>query len=97
MIVESYYVSHKKLIEIVEFEISEIESELLPYSELIKKCKNREPELIEKTTIASILHSFYTGIENIIVTIVKYYDNTIVSGKNWHKKVIIIFYELVEK
>ena len=77
---------HKKLVEKIEFEISEIEKELESYKVLIDLCKKKEPDLIEKTAVAGVLHSFYTGIENILVAIAKYFDNSIPMDKNWHNK-----------
>ena len=79
---------HDKLIKKITFEISEIDNELSSYDSLINLCKVKEPDLIEKTAIASILHSFYTGIEKIFVAIAKEIDQNIPSDKNWHNKLL---------
>lgn len=55
---------------------------------MINLCKVKEPDLIEKTAVASVLHSFYTGIENILVAIAKNFDKSIPSDKNWHNKLL---------
>ena len=79
---------HEKLIKKIEFEILEIEKEIESYKVLIDLCKVKEPDLIEKTAIASVLHSFYTGIENILVAIAKDFDKNVPSDKNWHNKLL---------
>ncbi|MBN2444940.1 MAG: hypothetical protein JXJ04_26535 [Spirochaetales bacterium] len=68
---------HEKVFDKLEFEVSEIEKMLSSYDSLLELCKTNEPNLIEKTAAASVLHSFYTGVENIIIAIIS--DDTLTS------------------
>jgi hypothetical protein len=39
---------------------------------LLDLCKLKEPDIIEMTAAAQVLHSFYNGVESIIVLFFKY-------------------------
>ena len=59
----------------IEHEISRIDKLLSDVDPLLKLCKVREkPEIIEITAAAQVLHSFYNGIESIIVLYLKNMD-----------------------
>ena len=73
----------------INFEISQIENLLLQYTDVLTSCREKEkPDLTEITTSASVLHSFYNGLENIFHTIAKQIDNSIPEGANWHKDLL---------
>lgn len=69
----------------LNFEISEIDKLLSSYELLINKCINEQPDLIEITAMATVLHSFYNGIEKIFLTIAKEIDNNVPIESKWHK------------
>ena len=73
----------------INFEISQIDNLLLKYADVLTSCREKEkPDLTEITTSASVLHSFYNGLENIFHTIAKQIDNSIPEGANWHKDLL---------
>ncbi len=51
----------------IKFEICEIDREFESYSLLFNLIKLRTPDLVEMTAIASVLHSFYNGVESIFL------------------------------
>ena len=53
----------EKIIEKIQNEIQQIDSLFIEYKPLLELSRNQEPELIGITALASVLHSFYTGIE----------------------------------
>jgi hypothetical protein len=55
----------------IEYEISRIEKLLNDAKPLLDLCKIREPDFIEITAAAQILHSFYNGIESIVILFLK--------------------------
>jgi hypothetical protein len=67
------------------YEISRIDKLLNDSSPLINLCKIREPDYIEITAMAQILHSFYNGIESIIVLILKNINEKLPNDYKWHK------------
>lgn len=81
--------SDKKLIKKIKFELNQIENLLSKYKDLINKCEDEKPDLIELTALASVLHSFYSGVENIFSLIAKNIDNNSPEGENWHKELLI--------
>lgn len=79
----------KQIIEKIQFEIDEIDRLLESYAFLINQCINQAPDLLELTAIATILHSFYNGIEKIFVLIAKEIDENLPKEYDWHKKILI--------
>jgi hypothetical protein len=83
-------VSLNKVKETIEFELEEIESLFQLYKkELFDLDLEQTPDLLELTAFASVLHSFYNGIENILLTIAKNIDKKIPSDSNWHKSLLL--------
>ena len=70
------------------FEISQIDKLLNESSPLIDLCKLKEPDFIEISACAMILHSFYNGIENILVLIFKHYDGKLPQSNRWHMELL---------
>ena len=89
--------SNKKVIKKIEFELNQIDNLLSEYRDLINKCEDEKPDLIELTALASVLHSFYNGVENVFLLIAKNIDNDSPEGANWHKKLLIQMQEENDK
>ena len=78
----------KQVIEKIEFELSEIEKLFEIYDSLIEHCKHGHFDLIEGTAMATVLHSFYNGIEKIFLIIAKKIDKNIPKSFKWHKELV---------
>jgi hypothetical protein len=48
----------------------------------------REPDSFECHAVGSILHSFYQGMENISLLIIKRVDNDKMEGGTWHRDLL---------
>lgn len=72
----------------IVFEISEIDREFESYRMLFDLVKLRAPDLVEMTALASVLHSFYNGLESVFVLISKKIDGHIPSGQKWHVEIL---------
>jgi hypothetical protein len=68
----------------IEFEISQIEKLLDSSKPVFDLCKLKTPDFIEMSAIALILHSFYNGIENILVLTYKNTKTGLPVGTKWH-------------
>lgn len=79
--------SDRYLLEI-NFELKQLEKLLLSYEGLITKSALTPPDVIEIAALSTVLHSFYCGIENILVIIAKNIDNSMPHGEQWHKKLL---------
>jgi hypothetical protein len=71
------------------FEINEIDTELASYKPLFDIIRQKTPDLIEMTALASVLHSFYNGLENIFILVAKKVDRSTPSGPKWHNELLI--------
>lgn len=78
----------EKTISRIKFEIEQIDRLLESYEDLLAKTHRTTPDLIEITAIASVLHSFYNGLENIFLTIAKGIDQESPTGSQWHRKLL---------
>jgi hypothetical protein len=74
----------------ITFEISRIEKLITDSSTLINSCKTKEPDFIEISAIAQILHSFYNGIESVIILILKNLNEKLPNDTKWHKTLLEI-------
>jgi hypothetical protein len=70
------------------FEISQIDKLLNDSKPLLDLCKLKVPDFIEISAAALVLHSFYNGIENILVLIFKHYDNQLPTSNKWHMELL---------
>ena len=77
-----------KAIKEIEFELNEIDTLLELYKNELFEL-NREPNLVELTALAGVLHSFYSGIERIFIIIAKNTDKKLPSDLNWHKALLM--------
>jgi uncharacterized protein (UPF0332 family) len=69
----------------IGYEISRIEKLITDAKPLFDLCKIREPDFIEITATAQILHSFYNGVESVIVLFFKNYGEKLPNDIHWHK------------
>ena len=69
----------------LQHEIRQIDQLMESFKPLLDVVTVREPDLIELSALATVLHSFYGGIENIFTTIGKNVDSRVPTGTKWHK------------
>jgi len=70
----------------IEHELSRIDKQLSDVSPLLDLCKIKEkPDIIEMTASAQVLHSFYNGVESIIILFFKYINEKLPNDIKWHK------------
>ena len=72
----------------VLFEISQIDKLLNDSKPLLDLCKLKVPDFIEISACAMVLHSFYNGIEKILVLLSKHYDGHLPGGYKWHTELL---------
>ena len=69
-------------------EILQIEDLFAEFAELLDKSASTEPNMVERAALGSVLHSFYTGLEGIFLTIAKRVDEQVPSGDRWHRDLL---------
>jgi hypothetical protein len=78
----------KKTISQIEFEIGQIDRLFEAYADLLERIHENKPDLVEITALASVLHSFYNGLENIFLSIAKGIDMDVPTGSQWHRDLL---------
>ncbi|MEE8390089.1 MAG: hypothetical protein V3S14_04735, partial [Anaerolineae bacterium] len=77
-----------KIISQVEFGIGQIDRLFESYADLLKHVQEESPGLVEVTAVASVLHSFYNGLESIFLSIAKRIDQDVPDGAQWHRDLL---------
>ncbi len=68
----------------VYIELAMLRELLDSYRPLLDRLQESEPDYIEMGALAAMLHSFYTGIENIFKRIATEIDDSLPSGMSSH-------------
>jgi len=69
----------------IEYEIFRIDKQITDAKPLLDLCKIKEPDFVEITATAQILHSFYNGIESVIMLFIKNSGEKLPNDIHWHK------------
>jgi len=73
----------------IRFEIEQLDQLLTVYADLLERVQQRTPDQVEVAAIASVLHSFYNGLENIFLSIAKGVDQQVPTGSQWHRDLLV--------
>jgi uncharacterized protein (UPF0332 family) len=76
----------------IEHEISRIERLLHDAKPLLDLCKLKEPDFVEITATAQILHSFYNGVESVVILFLKSINEKAPNDGQWHKTLFEIMF-----
>ena len=79
----------EKIVSQVTFEIEQIDQLLVAYADLWERAQQGTPDLVEMTAMASVLHSFYNGLENIFLSIAKGLDQAVPVDAQWHRDLLV--------
>lgn len=79
----------EKVLSQVTFEIGQINQLFVAYGDLLERVQQRTPDLIEVAVVASVLHSFYSGIENAFLAIAKGLDQRVPASAQWHRDLLV--------
>jgi hypothetical protein len=76
----------------IKHEISRIDKLINDAKPLMDLCKLKEPDFIEITATAQILHSFYNGVESVVILILKNINEKVPNDNRWHKRLFEIMF-----
>ena len=79
---------YKELIEEIEFQISQIDKQFEEFNAYFQNMNYETPDITQITVMASILHSFYTGIESIFMRISNRVDEFIPTSSKSHQELL---------
>ena len=81
--------SLERMLSLIRFEIKSINRLLFEsYASLLELPQRKEPDLVEMTALASVLHSFYNGVENIFLYIAKEFLKEEPTSERWHRELL---------
>jgi len=72
----------------VDLEREQLHRLLETHRSLLEKCLSSPPNEIELSALAAMLHSFYTGIENVLKRIAIEVDGASPCGEFWHRELL---------
>lgn len=78
--------------QMIEIEIERIKSHLETGSKLLSEIQERDPDPVEMMALCSLLHGFYTGIENVCRSLSQSFGETKGSGRTsegWHQQLLV--------
>jgi hypothetical protein len=80
-------VSHK-LAKQINVEREQLRRLIEIHRRLLANCASQAPNNIELSALAALLHSFYTGIENIFKRVAIELDGAAPRGEAWHRQLL---------
>lgn len=72
----------------VQRDVALIDHLLAAYADLLLQVEQKPPDLVQVTALASVLHSFYNGVESIFIIIAKEIDDAVPTGDRWHRDLL---------
>jgi hypothetical protein len=77
-----------RLISQIAFQCGQLEKLIEFYRPVLAKCADAAPAPFEVPALAAMLHSFYSGFENIFKRIALELDGDLPSGESWHRELL---------
>jgi len=77
-----------KLRKQVAVEFEQLDKLIVVHRPLLDKCQKAAPTDIELSALAAMMHSFYTGIENILKRVAVELDGDLPTGRSWHREIL---------
>lgn len=77
-----------KLAKQINVEREQLRRLIAIHSKLLVNCASQIPNDIELSALAALLHSFYTGVENIFKRVAVELDGKTPRGEAWHRQLL---------
>lgn len=85
------------LIEELEVDLQDLERLCFEYADLLAVDSGKSPSKVEILALATILQSYYTGIENSLVRISRAFDGDVLRSNMWHADLLRVVAVLTER
>jgi ribonuclease HepT-like protein len=72
----------------IAVEDAQLQQLLELHQPLLEKCRSEDPNPIELSALAALLHSFYTGVENLFRRVAVEIDGVTPQGDAWHRRLL---------
>lgn len=78
----------KSLIQSINVEVAQLELLLATYGALIDRVQHQAPDVVELAALATVLHSYYNGAENIFIAVARQLDAQLPKETRWHRELL---------
>jgi predicted nucleotidyltransferase len=85
---KNFTTMNEKIAAQIALAMEEIEQLFSGYADVLARALQGNPNLADKTVVASMLHAFYNDLENIFLAVAKRYDQQLPTGDQWHKELL---------
>ncbi len=72
----------------IDVELEQLHELLDDHRSLLDRCHRDGPDHVERSALAAVLHTFYTGIENIFVRVTVAAEGSKPTGDAWHQNLL---------
>jgi hypothetical protein len=76
------------LIQAIKVDLAQIDLLLTTYTSLIDRVQQQSPDVVELAALATVLHSYYNGIESIFLAVARLIDGQAPQGTRWHRELL---------
>lgn len=80
---------HEATVSKLRHEIAQLDSLFDSFRPVRELASISAPDLVQLAALGTFLHSFYGGVENLLLTIAKHVDGQVPSGNRWHKALLM--------
>jgi hypothetical protein len=76
------------LIQAIKVDLAQIDLLLTTYTSLIDRVQQQSPDVVELAALATVLHSYYNGIESIFLAVARLIDGQAPQRNRWRRELL---------
>jgi len=73
---------------VIKVELAQLDLLLATYADLIDRVQQQAPDVVELAALATVLHSYYNGAENVFLAVARHLDVQVPEGTRWHRELL---------
>lgn len=76
------------LAQVIKVDLAQLDLLLATYTSLIDQVQQQSPDVVELAALATVLHSYYNGVESIFLAVARLLDKQLPKGNRWHRELL---------
>lgn len=76
------------LAQVIKVDLAQLDLLLATYTSLIDQVQQQSPDVVELAALATVLHSYYNGVESIFLAVARLLDKQLPEGNRWHRELL---------
>lgn len=73
------------VIQAISVETAQLDLLFTTYADLFARVQQQPPNVVEIAALATVLHSFYNGVESIFLVVARQLDQSVPVDPRWHR------------